>query len=160
LISEGLRAFVDRTAFEEICRTWTLEQAAAGRLSFIPDAVGCHWSRDSEMDVAAINWREQQVLLGECKWGTVTVVRNVVRSPTEEHGPRVLARLEGDWQPHYAFFAPAGFTDAARKEAAQVGATMVDLAQLDRELERQQLTSDKPLTQSLGRGLDEGADPL
>jgi len=134
LIGEGLRAFVGQTAFEEICRTWTLEQAAAGRLPFLPDAVGRHWSPDSEIDVVAINWRERQVLLGECKWGTDAVRRDVVRSLIEERGPRVLARLEGEWQTHYAFFARAGFTDAAREEAARVGATMVDLAQLDGEL--------------------------
>jgi len=137
LIGEGLRAFVGQTAFEEVCRTWTLEQAAAGRLPFLPDAVGRHWSPDGEIDVAAINWRERQVLLGECKWGTDAVGRDVVRSLVEERGPRVLARLEGKWQTHYAFFARAGFTDAAGKEAAQVGATMVDLARLDRELQGQ-----------------------
>ena len=137
LIGEGLRAFVGQTAFEEVCRTWTLEQAAAGRLPFLPDAVGRHWSPDGEIDVAAINWRERQVLLGECKWGTDAVGRDVVRSLVEERGPRVLARLEGEWQTHYAFFARAGFTDAAGEEAVQVGATMVDVARLDRELQGQ-----------------------
>lgn len=73
-------------------------------------------------------------MLGECKWGTDAVRRDVVRSLIEKRGPRVLARLEGEWQTHYAFFARAGFTDAAREEAARVGATMVDLARLDGEL--------------------------
>ena len=137
LIGEGLRAFAGQTAFEEICRTWTLKQAAAGRLPFLPDAAGRHWSPDSEIDVVAINWRERQVLLGECKWGTDAVGRDVVRNLVEERSPRVLARLEGEWQTHYAFFARAGFTDAAREEATPVGATMADLAQLDQELKGQ-----------------------
>jgi hypothetical protein len=123
------------TAFEEICRTWTLQQAAAGKLPFIPDAVGRHWSPDCEIDVAAINWRERQVLLGECKWGTDPVGRSVIRDLVEERAPRVLERLEGEWQTHYAFFARTGFTDAAQEEAAKIEAEMVDLAQLDQELQ-------------------------
>jgi AAA+ ATPase superfamily predicted ATPase len=143
LIAEQMRAFVGMTAFEDICRTWTLQQAAAGRLPFVPDAVGRFWSPDCEIDVAAVNWREKQILLGECKWGTDLVGRNVIRDLVEERSPRVLERLhspepaegEGAWQTHYAFFARAGFTDAAQKEASKVGATLVDLAQLDQELQ-------------------------
>lgn len=134
LIAKDLRAFVGMTAFEEICRTWTLQQAAAGQLPFIPDAVGRHWSTDCEIDVAAINWRQRQILLGECKWGTEPVGRAVIRDLLER-APRVLEKLDGAWQAHYAFFARAGFTDAAQEEAAAVGATMVDLARLDREVQ-------------------------
>jgi len=82
------------TALEEICRTWTLQQAAARRpgspLPFVPDAVGRHWSLDCEIDVAAVNWRERQILLGECKWGVDPVDRSVVRHLIGERGPRVL----------------------------------------------------------------------
>jgi hypothetical protein len=134
LIAEELRAFVGMTAFEEICRTWTLQQAAAGRLPFLPDALGSHWAADCEVDVAAVNWRRRQILLGKCKWGTAAVGRSVVRELIEEKTPRVLARLEGEWQTHYAFFACGGFTEAAQREAAKVGARTVDLAQLDQDL--------------------------
>lgn len=135
LISEEMRSFAGGTAFEELCRTWTIQQAAAGKLSFLPDTVGRHWSPDCEIDVAAINWRERQILLGECKWGTDPVGRNVIRDLVEQRGPRVLKRLEGEWRAHYILFARAGFTDAAREEAAQAGAVMIDLAQIDRDLE-------------------------
>jgi AAA+ ATPase superfamily predicted ATPase len=135
LIAEEMRAFVGMTAFEEICRTWTLQQAAAGQLPFVPDTVGRHWSPDCEIDVAAINWRQKQILLGECKWGTDLVGRNVITDLIEKRAPRVLERLEGEWQTHYAFFARAGFSDAAQEEASGFGATMVDLARLDRELQ-------------------------
>jgi len=73
--------------------------------------------------------------LGECKWGTDPVGRDVVRGLIEERTPRVLERLTGEWRTHYAFFSRAGFTDAAKEEAAKVEARMVDLAQLDRELQ-------------------------
>jgi hypothetical protein len=134
LISEGLRAFVGQTAFEEICRTWTIQQAARGRLPFIPDAVGRHWGHDVEVDVVAPNWRQRQIVLGECKWGIEEVGRSVIRSLTEERGPRVLARLEGEWQAHYIFFARTGFTAAALAEVAKVNALTVNLSQLDKDL--------------------------
>jgi len=134
LIAEEMRAFVGMTAFEEICRTWALQQADAARLPFIPDAVGRHCSPACEIDVAAIHWRDKKILLGECKWGTDPVGRNVVRVPIEETAPLVLDRLDGEWRTHYAFFSGAGFRDAAKEEADKVEARMVDLAQLDREL--------------------------
>jgi AAA+ ATPase superfamily predicted ATPase len=136
LIAEEMRAFVGMTAFEELCRTWTLQQAAAGKLPFVPDAVGRHWAANCEIDVAGINWRERQVLLGECKWGAATIGRGIVKDLIETRAPRVLDRLEGEWQVHYAFFGRAGFTEAAKEAAGKVQATLVDLAQLDRELAR------------------------
>jgi uncharacterized protein len=135
LIAKELRAFVGSTAFEEICRTWTLRQAAAGRLPFLPDAVGRHWAPDCEVDVVAVNWRQRQILLGECKWGAEPVGRSVVRTLIEEKTPRVLVRLEGEWQTHYCLFARAGFTEAAQQEAVGAGARTVDLAQLDQDLQ-------------------------
>jgi AAA+ ATPase superfamily predicted ATPase len=135
LIAEEMRAFVGMTAFGELCRTWTVQQAAGGNLPFIPDAVGRHWSTDCEIDVAAINWRQKQILLGECKWSTDPLGRGVIKDLIEDRAPRVLERLEGKWQTYYAFFARAGFTDAAQEEAAKFDATTADLVRLDRELQ-------------------------
>ncbi len=42
-IAEQFRAFVGLTAFEELCREWTLVQARAGRLPFPPEIVGSHF---------------------------------------------------------------------------------------------------------------------
>ena len=134
IISAGLRAFVGQTAFETICRTWTMQQAAAGHLPFLPDGIGRHWSQEAEVDVAAINWSQRQLLLGECKWGSGKVGRNVIRSLIADRGPRILSRLDGEWQVHYAFFARTGFTAAAQQEAAQIGAVTVTLVELDRAL--------------------------
>lgn len=133
LISEGLRAFVGGTAFEEVCRSWTLQQAASGRLPFIPDAVGSHWSKDAQVDIVAINWREKAILLGECKWGADTVGRSIIRELIEKT-PRVVPGV--DWKVYYAFFARAGFTDAARSEAASVNALIIDLEALDADLRK------------------------
>jgi len=136
-VRQQLRAFVGQTAFEELSREWVLVQARRGRLPFAPEDVGSHWAADVRVDVAAISWREKAILLGECKWGTAAVGRAVVRELVETKTPKVLAALpdggEG-WRVHYAFFARAGFTEAARAEARSVGARLVDLATLDADL--------------------------
>ena len=77
-IGEQFRAFVGMTAFEELCREWTLTKARAGALPFMPELVGSHWSPDAQIDVVAINWRERAILLGECKWGVKAVGRSIM----------------------------------------------------------------------------------
>jgi len=138
-IREGLRPFVGMTAFEELSRQWVSEQGRAGRLPFGPEEVGSHWSRRVQVDVVAVDWREREVLLGECKWGADKVRRSVIRELVENKTPEVLKDLPEDgegWKVYYAFFARAGFTDAARTEAEAVGALLVDLERLDADLRR------------------------
>lgn len=132
-IAEQFRAFVGVTAFEDLCREWTLTQARAGALPFMPELVGSHWATDAQVDVVAINWRERAILLGECKWGVKAVGRSVIRELVEK-AQRVVPG-EG-WRVHYAFFARAGFTDAARAEAESLEASLVDLETLDADLRR------------------------
>lgn len=132
-ISEQFRAFIGVTAFEDLCREWTLTQARQGKLPFAPELVGSHWARDAQVDVVAINWRAQAILLGECKWGTNLVGRSIIQTLVDKT-PKVVPGE--DWQTHYVFFARAGFTDAARREAATVGAQLIDLETLDADLRR------------------------
>jgi AAA+ ATPase superfamily predicted ATPase len=136
-IAEQMRAFVGMTAFEELCQTWMLVQARAGRLPFAVERVGAHWGGGTQVDVAAINWREKALLLGEAKWGLDAVGRAVVRELIEEKTPKVLKSLPGageGWTIHYAFFARSGFTDAMQTLAERHGARLITLATLDRDL--------------------------
>ena len=130
-IGDQFRAFVGLTAFEDLCREWTLVQARAGRLPMTPELVGSHWAADVQVDVVAINWQERAILLGECKWGADPVDRAVVRELIAK-APKVAPGPE--WRIHYAYFARAGFTDAARAEAETVDALLVDLTRLDDDL--------------------------
>jgi hypothetical protein len=142
---EQLRAFVGMTAFEELCREWVLIQARSGQLPFAPEDVGSHWAADAQVDVVAISWREKAILLGEAKtsassvepWGTNRVGRALIRELVETKTPKVLASLPkqgAGWTVHYAFFARAGFTEAAQAQAKRHQIELVDLARLDREL--------------------------
>ena len=136
-ISEQFRAFVGETAFEELCRNWTLVRARAGKLPFAPEIVGSHWSQDVQVDVVALSWRERAILLGECKWGVDAVGRSVVRELVEVKTPKVLQALPdggAGWAVHHALFARAGWTDAARAEAHSHSAILCDLATLDQDL--------------------------
>ncbi len=58
MIADNFRAFVALT-FEEICLAWLVTQAQQENLPFAADNVGAHWSKTVQVDVAAINWREQ-----------------------------------------------------------------------------------------------------
>jgi hypothetical protein len=136
-IAEQLRAFIGMTTFEELCREWVLTEARAGRLPFMVEQVGAHWSRKVQVDVVAANWRDKQLLLGEAKWQTDRVGRRLLRELVEDKSPRVLATLPDEgkgWDVHYAFFARAGFTEAAGAFAGEHAMRLVDLIELDKTM--------------------------
>ncbi len=130
-VGSQFRAFVGMTTFEELCREWVIGQASAGRLPFTPEIVGSHWSAEAQVDVVAVNWHEKAILLGECKWGVDPVGRGVVRELMDKTAKVIPGE---DWQVHYALFARAGFSEAARLEGQ--AALLVDLATMDADFER------------------------
>lgn len=130
-IKEQFRSFIGATTFEELSREWLITQARAGNAPFLPKVVGEHWAATEQIDVCAVNWREQKLLLGECKWGAGNVGRKVIRDLFQK-STRVIPG--NDWDVYYVFFAREGFTDAAQKEAAKVDAMLITLEQLDADL--------------------------
>jgi len=131
-ISEQFRAFIGATTFEDLCREWVVAQARNRSLPFVPEVVGSHWDKQSQIDVVAINWRDKQILLGECKWGHEAVSRSVLHE--------LLAKTEkvipgDDWQVHYVLFARAGFTDATQQAALETNTLLIDLPRLDADLQ-------------------------
>jgi hypothetical protein len=56
-----------------------LFQARVGRRFLAPKPASRHWTSDAQVDVVALNWRDREILLGECKWGSSPVGRSVVR---------------------------------------------------------------------------------
>jgi len=137
-ITDQLRAFIGMTAFEELCRDWVLTQARANRLPFTVEQVGSHWGRGAQVDVVAISWREKALLLGEAKWTVGAMSRDVVCKLIEDKTPKVLKSLPDEgtgWTVHYAFFARAGLTEAARRKGSAHGALPpVDVETLDSDL--------------------------
>ncbi len=132
-IESNLRAFVGSTAWEELARQWVMAQRDTDTLGFTPQTIGSHWSRAVQIDVVGVNWQTHDVLLGECKWGIEAVDRKTVRELIDQKTPLVLADLPNrgvGWRIHYAVFACAGATAAARQELATHNGFLVDLARL------------------------------
>lgn len=115
------------------------KQGKAGQLPLEPEAVGWHWGRHVQVDVAAVNWQTKDLLIGECKWTGDPINRAIVRELIENKTAKVLQDMSaepGEWQVHYAFFSRSGFTEAAREEAKRAGALTIDLDRLDAGLAR------------------------
>ena len=137
MIEDNFRAFVAFT-FEELCLDWLVAQAQQEKLPFAADNVGAHWSKTGQVDAVAINWREQQLLLGECKWGDAPVSRSALAELVEVKTPKVLADLpngSAGWTVHYALFARHAFTEATQLLAAQHQARLVTLTQIETEMQ-------------------------
>jgi AAA+ ATPase superfamily predicted ATPase len=136
-IQQDLRAFIGQTAFEDLAREWVLAQGQANVLPFAPEVIGSQWSRSVQADVVAINWGERAILIGECKWSTERVDRQIVRDLIEGKTPLILQDLpdEGrDWAVTHACFGRAGFTPAARQLMDAHQGICVDLEMLDHDL--------------------------
>jgi uncharacterized protein len=132
-LQQGLRAFVGQTAWEELARQWVWRQGMEGTLSFVPEAIGSHWSRTVQADVVAIAWAARAILVGECKWGADAVDRQTVRALLERTVPLTVADLPdrgAGWQVVPALFARTRATPAARAALEEAGGMLVDLAML------------------------------
>lgn len=131
-IDEQFSSYVGATAFEELCRQWTIEQARAGKLPFTPELVGSHWSATEQVDVVAINWREKAILLGECKWLQDVIGANIVKDLVAKSAHIVSVE---EWKIFYVFFSRSGFSDAAVAEARKIDARLIDLSLLIKDLD-------------------------
>jgi AAA+ ATPase superfamily predicted ATPase len=114
-IAPGLSDYMG-PVFESACRAF-VGQSRHPNLPFQPVRVGEWWSDDSseQVDVVALG-PGGQVLLGECKWGTIT--REDIRT-LERRRDIVLRELKGVKQVYLAAFAGQPITDPA--VAARIG---------------------------------------
>lgn len=130
-IEDQFRAFIGTTAFEEVCREWLWHQADRKKLAFMPDRIGSHWGAGIQIDIAAINWSEKWLLLGECKWGLNRLKADEVTELSEKIKGFAEKEFDG-WQVQYMLFARAGLTDAARSVAKQEGIEVIELDRLEK----------------------------
>ncbi|MEM7538516.1 MAG: ATP-binding protein [Chloroflexota bacterium] len=132
LLRDHLTDFIGTHTFEELCREWLDISTDEGTLPFFPDRVGSHWSRTSQVDVLGINWRTKEILLGECKWGRQSVERKVVDTLVDKTA-KVLPSKDA-WTVYYAFFVRTPLTSDARTRAQTIGAMVVDVEQIERDM--------------------------
>lgn len=133
-VKRHLIDFIGTHNWEELCREWLLRSGC--------DQVGSIWSRQVQIDVAAIDSMAKTICLGECKWNSQKVGRAVLTHLLE----RVEKAIPGQktWELHLLGFARAGWTDAAQEFAKATRPQgenwncsrfeLVDLARLDKDL--------------------------
>ena len=126
-IEEQLPSFVGSTAFEELCRQCVWAMGNQGQLPFYPDRVGAYWDRKTQVDVVAISWEAQAILLGEAKW-----TRETVGVPVLEGLKKKTAHVipGPDWAVHHVLFSRSGFTPSLQQRAADEGVWLVPLEQI------------------------------
>lgn len=135
-IEQHWRAFVGTYTFEELCREWVYVAAEIGELPFLPQRVGSHWSKTEQIDLVAINWDAAVVLFGECKWKRTSVFGLAEAQKLLDRSEQISLTTQSGrpFTHHYAFFSRSGFSQPAIDYAHEVGAKLVDLAELDRVL--------------------------
>jgi len=122
-IRKNFPSFVGKSGFEELCRRRIIALGDIGDLPFEPDQIGHLWNNHAEIDVAAVNKIDQQVLLGECKWERSSMgVRHL--ESLKVRGDR-FQRLHG-YKKTYALFSKSGFTAELEERADQEGVLLFD----------------------------------
>ena len=120
LVAKELRTFTG-PVFEDLCRDWVMEQAATGRLPFVPERTGAWWGRHEEIDIMAIG--EDAALFGECKWTGRLVGMNILDDLKRKAHPLIK---QGEWiHVYYALFSRSGFTGALEARARDDGVLLV-----------------------------------
>ena len=115
-------------AFEEAAQSYTARLARQGQLAFIPERIGGWWERDAEIDVLAISQKEQQALVGECKWSINPVGIDILADLKQK--AQTLLREGEITQLHYALFSRSGFTPALEKQAKDENVLLFTVEQL------------------------------
>ncbi len=134
LLYDHLLDFIGTHTFEELCREWVNIKVELGEFPFLAERVGSHWSKQTQVDVLAISWRTQTILLGECKWGQQAVGREVIQTLLDKTEKVLPEQIK--WHIHYAFFARSDFTPAAQALAQEHQAQLVTLAQIEADMQR------------------------
>jgi len=140
---DDLRGFIGTYVFEDLCRDWVLVQAEAGRLGWQPEEYGSYWRRKKnervQLDVVAVSSRAKRLLVGEAKWTEAPIGRGILTDLVERSKRLVIKSSDEDtwgsgsaYLTEYVYFSRAGFTAAARAEAKQMRATLVDLAMVEK----------------------------
>lgn len=120
-------SFVGKCAFEKICREWLLRQVDAGKLNFVPEAIGEYWDRDMQVDVVALSRREQMMLAGEAKWTNTKVGLYVVRA-LEAKAKSLVKRYDYYCQP--VIFSRSGFSSEALEAASKRNVQLIELNEM------------------------------
>lgn len=137
-INAELRAFIGTYIFEELCREWIFAPGVPESLGFAAEKIGAYWSQNRgqgvQLDVVAANPREKKLFIGEAKWGTDAVSRNILTDLIKRS--QRMPQVEQGWNVQYGLFAREDFTEATKHAARELGVRLVTLKQLEADLIR------------------------
>lgn len=95
-IKKHLPDFIAAHNWEELCREWTLRAGVRGLLDVAVDRVGSAWTKQTQVDVIALNSLEKTLVLGESKWHTQPVERSVLRQLLAKTAE--IVSKQGQWR--------------------------------------------------------------
>lgn len=102
--------------FEDICMEQTVDISSKGGLDFPVSKVGKWWDKDTEIDLAALSFDGEDMLLGECKYIRKKVDVNVYHN-LKKKSEKV--KFSSTARYHYAIFSNSGFTPALQDLSAK-----------------------------------------
>ena len=103
--------------YERISREELKTMASAGAWSFIPSIVGAYWGSEcGETDIVAYTPREDNLIIGECKYTESEKGLGVLHKLEEKS--KTLLRLTNTKNVYYIIFSTAGFTEALKAEVS------------------------------------------
>lgn len=109
--------------FEDVCQQYLRKQNRKHGLPFYFTKIGRWWNKTDEIDIMAVDYRQTQLLLGECKYKHRPVD---VKDLKHFLGKKVAQ----DKRLYYYFFSKAGYTEQAVAYAAEKGIKLVSLDEL------------------------------
>ncbi|MCB0032611.1 MAG: ATP-binding protein [Anaerolineales bacterium] len=114
-VMANLPEFIEKNTWVELCQEWLLQAGMHGELPFEPEKIGGQWTRSQEAAVAAINYPERQIILGDCFWRDQPLDRVVIDELVRK--TVYLVPKEDEWTVHYISFAAHGWDDDAQETA-------------------------------------------
>ena len=124
-IKSRLDIFASLT-FEDVSRSFVKIGLKKGIMF---NKVGRWWSKDSEIDIVAINDDENSILFGEAKWSTKKVGTDILtdlkrKSSMVEWGKK-------NRKEYYALFSRKGFTEEVKMIAEKEGVFLIGVEEIN-----------------------------
>lgn len=113
-LMDNIDAYVGKK-FEEVCHRFVRKLSRGDRLSSRYPRIGRWWYKEDEIDIVALNDREDKILFGECKWSKNKVTftfLNDLKTKAKKVRWKNVERKE-----KYALVSKSGFTDSLKEYA-------------------------------------------
>lgn len=126
-IKKDMNSFIGRK-FEKICVQALIEMNRQELLPFQFRTIGGWWHKDREIDIIAANEETKEICFCECKWQSGQTGLPVLKELQEK--AKFVEFFNDRRREYYMIFSKSGFTESARRYAAEKNITLLDLKYL------------------------------